>query len=90
MKKQYGKPNVTFENFSLSSNIASSCGSALNHHSMDCNFYATFGNPSACVFFENGYSVFHDVAVCDLQPDGNSWSKVCYHVVVDEMRAFTS
>ena len=92
MKKQYGKPDVTFESVSLSANIAGNCGTGLNYHSMDCASYATSGDPytGGCVFVDNGYTVFNDVSICDVQPDGNSWSRVCYHVIMDEMKAFTS
>lgn len=92
MKRQYGKPEVTFENFTLSANIASSCGDALSYHSLDadCMFHSTYGDPNSCVFYENDFSVFLDLAVCDLQPDGESWSQVCYHVITDDMKAFTS
>ena len=90
MKREYGKPEVLFENFSLSANIASSCGDALSYHGMDCMHHSNYADPSSCVFFENGFSVFQNVAICDLQPDGQSWSKVCYHVIMDEMKAFSS
>lgn len=91
MKKQYGKPEISFDSFALSSNIAGSCGDALTYHSYDdCKHYVTFGDSSNCLFFDNGYSVFSDVGICDVQPDGQSWSQVCYHVIVDEMKAFGS
>lgn len=93
MKKKYGKPEVTFENFSLSSNIAGNCGSSLNNHNPDgCMCFTTASDPIAggCVYVDNGFSVFVNTVICDLQPDGHSWSQVCYHVVTDELKAFTS
>jgi hypothetical protein len=87
MKRKYGKPEVTFENFSLSANIARSCGDALSYHDLSCVHYSTHGDEKSCFFFENGVSVFHDVAICDLQPVGG---RVCYHVIIDEMKAFSS
>jgi hypothetical protein len=91
VKKKYGKPEVTFENFSLSSNIAGNCGSSLNHHSYDsCGCYTTSSDPlHGCVFVDNGFTVFTSSAICDVQPD-SGWSQVCYHVVTDELKAFTS
>lgn len=93
MKRQYGTPKVIFEDFALTANIATSCGDSLKFQGDAdvCMHYANHSDSSNCVFFENGYSTFYDVAICDLQPDEDGgWSHVCYHVIVDEWKAFSS
>lgn len=89
MKKAYGKPQIVFENYSFTSNIAQSCGWGLELHSEStCMSYTTASNPySGCVFIENGYSFFAGV-ICDKNADEDG--SLCYHVIADEIRAFSS
>lgn len=91
MKKVYNKPQIVFEDYSFAFNIAGNCGWKTGLQSEQaCIAYTTSTNPDNCVFIDNGYSVFGDVGTCDLQPDDGNWSEVCYHVITDEMRAFSS
>lgn len=86
MKKEYRKPEIVFESFALSTNIAASCAIDTDQHSQNvCGIYLPgIGN----VFAD-------DVNVCTkiVRPDdpGNTlYNQYCYHVPTDARSLFNS
>ena len=87
MKKEYCKPIVVFENFSLSTNIAGTCESIV-------------GNPSkgtCAVLGTGGINVFDSTVgdVCvftpvDLGGKTDEWDGFCYHVPTEYNNLFNS
>ncbi len=93
MKKQYGKPVVTFENFSFSSNFAAGCGDLIGLQSANANclYYATFKDGDTCAFVDNGYPVFYSATTgCYTGPQGDYWGALCYHQAGENSRMFSS
>lgn len=74
MKKAYVKPEVYFENFQLSANIAAGCGKPLEHSMETCQPV-----PGTTLFTTN--------SSCAMTPDD---AGLCYQTVTDENRLFTS
>lgn len=74
MKKSYVKPQVYFENFQLSANIASGCGKPLNHTKEACQPIS-------------GMNLFLIADNCDCTPDD---AGLCYQSATDGTRLFTS
>jgi hypothetical protein len=90
MKKNYQKPDVYFEDFAFSSNIASSCSQIRGSQSEGtCSSYGTHNDPSNCRFYDNGWEVFHQ-GICLTYPQENNPGNLCYHVSTDETRMFAS
>lgn len=85
MKKEYSKPEITFEDFSLSTNIAGDCENPTNLQSNgDCGI--KFGNQvvfmdwmGACTG-DDGFPV----------EEGGSFNGICYHTPVDTNNVFNS
>lgn len=82
MKKVYAKPEIVFESFSMSTNIAGGCDTIINNHS--------YGN---CAYvLRTGEMVF--VAeypdVCKTVEADGDWNGICYHVPVDTQNLFNS
>ena len=78
MKKTYIKPEVYFEDFELSANIASGCGKPLNHAHVEC--YPTVPGIGTVFLTKE--------AGCDYtSPDDVG---ICYHNPTDESKLFTS
>lgn len=79
MKKTYVKPEVYFESFELSANIATGCGRALGHTVDTCK--DKLGGFASL-------NVFLDKPTCETLPDD---AGLCYHVSTDDsVRIFTS
>ena len=81
MKKTYAKPQIVFESFQLTANIAG-----------DCNIRPNITNEATCGYKDNGWIVFQNSAVCiDVQvdPDDN-YNGLCYHVPTGDMSLFAS
>ena len=91
MKRIYQKPDVYFEDFAFSSNIANSCSSLNGIQSQDsnCLAYGTHADAYSCVFIDNGWIVFHE-GNCLTYPQENDPGNLCYHVSTDETRMFAS
>lgn len=87
MKKTYSKPDIMFESFTLSTNIAASCAPGAQTLSADyiCG-----------KLFSDGTMVFTtSVSGCSLKvtadQDGDAmWGTYCYHVPVNLLNAFDS
>ena len=85
MKKRYQKPEVYFEDFELSANIATGCEFKSNHWKDGCGYDLVGGR----VVFLDG------VQVCNVTPppDGDKdapFYGICYHVPTDTTNLFTS
>ena len=81
MKKTYAKPQIVFESFQLTANIAG-----------DCNIRPNITNEATCGYNDNGWIVFQNSAVCihvQVGPDGE-YNGLCYHVPTGDMSVFTS
>lgn len=75
MKKTYVKPQIYFEDFQLSANIAAGCGKPLNHTMETCQPI------SGMILFVDGNSS------CQYKTDKNG---VCYQSFSTEGEVFTS
>ena len=90
MKKTYTKPQIVFESFQLTANIAG-----------DCNTKPNIANEATCGYIDdNGWIIFQNSAVCNMPasavcidvqvgPDGKH-NGLCYHVPTGDMSVFTS
>lgn len=82
MKKTYSKPEIMFENFAVSTNIASGCGILTNYAKDQCGYDYTDE-------FGTTYNIFTISGVCTTtQQDG--YAGICYHVAADTSSLFTS
>lgn len=76
MKKTYVKPQILFDSFELSQDIAAGCRILSNNQEYQCPVY----DP------ELGVSIF--TTQCDMEPvNGDS---ICYHVPVGDNNVFGS
>ena len=89
MKKTYTKPEISFESFLMSTNIAGDCEKPFVNN-------ATKG--TCAVIGTGGIAVFDAKvgAACtwtlgDLKlPENDKWDGLCYHVPVEEATLFNS
>lgn len=82
MKKVYSKPEIMFEDFSLSTNIAGDCEEKtklLSRNEYGC------GYP-----LRNGKVVFTDEYGCTTTPDDGPNNNLCYHVPEGSYNLFNS
>lgn len=81
MKKTYQKPEIMFEAFSLSTNIAGDCETIVDNASRGSCPYHT----------RSDLNVFtSDVGACTTtEPDGD-YNGICYHVPIDTKNLFNS
>lgn len=84
MKKVYRKPEISFEDFSLTTNIAAGCG-------FDTNLPV---QNSCGVDMGGGMIVFVDgVYGCTTKVqlgDDGTWNGMCYHVPIENNNVFNS
>lgn len=85
MKKSYVKPQVYFENFQLSANIAGNCGTQIDktraHHT----------NVDSCAYEDAAFGkIFLSKQICGDTPQDEILSNVCYDNPSDTMRLFAS
>lgn len=81
MKKTYVKPQVYFEDFQLSANIAGNCAIKTMHAETECKWFKNVeGVGKVFISKELGCEYFGN--------DGDY--SVCYHVPVDATKLFTS
>ncbi len=79
MKKTYVKPELYFENFELSSNIATGCVTITKLQSKE----------TACGYNDGVDVIFTEaMSGCVVKDDGTG--KICYDVPFDSNRLFTS
>lgn len=80
MKKTYTKPEIMFEDFSLSTSIALGCELGAHHVENACAYEDKF--MGVFIFTES-------LAVCTTKvPDG--YNKLCYHVPESSQNIFAS
>lgn len=83
MKRAYVKPQILFENFALSTNIASGCTAISDMHSS-----------GTCGYDFSGLMVFlYGVSGCgDVEIDANigEFNGICYHVPIETSSLFNS
>lgn len=79
MKKTYVKPEIMFENFALSTNIAG-----------DCEVKTWTPNSGSCAYevkdeFGDTYNVFlTEMSACTTKPQEGAYNNICYHVPYGE------
>lgn len=76
MKREYVKPNLSFESFEMSSNIATGCGNAQHYSEMTCDTQLGAG----MVYFVDNNS-------CEYTPEDNG---MCYQIPTEDTRLFAS
>ncbi len=79
MKRAYSKPEIAFEDFSLSTNIAS-CNTPGNQAENVCGYFW----PGI------GYVFSEDISGCQKKVDNGDWNGICYHVPTGDKNLFNS
>lgn len=81
MKKTYSKPEILFEDFSLSTSITAGCELKTPLPSYEEN----------CAYPTQGGMLFTDqVQACGKTPPGGVYNGACYHVPADTNNLFNS
>ena len=87
MKKVYSKPEIMFEDFSVSVNVASGCEAKTNlltQNTCGIDF-------SGVVVFMEGMSGCSGIQVPPQNEAGDGeWNGVCYHTFLDDKNVFAS
>ena len=81
MKKAYSKPEILFEDFSVSSSIATGCSFISNNNVYDCKVTMPFGEDGSITVFAKGSCEFG-------YPD--DYDNICYHVPIGNVNIYTS
>ena len=85
MKKRYEKPEIVFEDFTLSTNIAGDCETKTNLPSN-----STCGlNFSGLMVFLDGMNGCSDIEIDNVGGDGD-FNGLCYHVPTGDNNLFAS
>lgn len=85
MKKKYMKPEIMFESFTLSANIAGNCEIKINTQTAGTCGYPYEGG--------NGQTLFTEMAgtkVCNIPMDDDETNGFCYHVPIESNSIFNS
>lgn len=80
MKKQYVKPDISFDTFELSQSIAGGCEGITN---------AVYGT-CATTIPDLGFSIFANKHTCDVHAAPGNNEFVCYHAPSDSNNVFSS
>lgn len=84
MKRAYEKPDIIFEDFSLSTSIALNCEVLANSNSGTCPYVETDGRG-------NTLNVFTEtVTGCVYKPANGDYNGLCYHNPYDANNLFNS
>ena len=86
MKKVYTKPEIIFESFSLSTNIAGDCESIIDTQSRG-NCGIEFGS---LVIFVGEYTGCNSNNGVVVEGDDGNYNGICYHVPVESSTLFNS
>jgi hypothetical protein len=81
MKKAYSKPEILFEDFSVSSSIATGCAVISNNNVYDCKVTMPFGEDVSITLFAKGS--------CEYGYPGD-YDNICYHVPTVSWNIYTS
>ena len=85
MKKSYVKPQVYFENFQLSANIAGTCGTEIDKSG------AGLADANSCSFNLPTFGkIFLTEGICDNTPQDEIASSICYEHPQNTTRLFAS
>lgn len=93
MKKTYAKPEISFEDFAFSSNVAGDCGGVNGIQTAgSCDAYGTMSDPITgnCLFVDGDFKIFAQGTECDFQPDDADMGNLCYHVSSAANKIFKS
>ena len=85
MKKRYAKPQIVFENFALSTNIAGDCEVKNNLQGRDACPY------TVSTIFHGDRNIFitEPSGCTTIEADGD-YNGLCYHVPLESNNLFTS
>lgn len=83
MSKAYSKPDIVFEDFSLSTSIANCDIDTRTSHQWDC--YLTIGSMKVFSTSVIGCKTSADIVVPE-----DEFAGICYHIPYNGMRAFNS
>ena len=84
MKKCYSKPEIMFEDFAMSTNIASGCTLKIEGHSSGTCPYVVKNEFTTSNIFTSAYSV------CTTKEDDGEYNGVCYHTFEATATLFNS
>ncbi len=83
MRKNYFKPEIMFESFAVSTNIAGDCDTIINNH-----------GENACPYIDrSGQRVFTSAlsGICtDVERADGADNTICYHVPTNDKELFNS
>lgn len=87
MKKEYTKPQIIIENFTLSTNLAADCEKPFTGQAQFMCAIASESNPGITIFNAN-----LDDSACEYNGDGNkdTYDGFCYHVPTENNQLFNS
>lgn len=82
MKKTYTKPEISFESFLMSTNIAGDC---------EKPFVNNASKGTCAVLGTGGIAVFDgSVGACKFTAENDQWDGLCYHVPTEAANLFNS
>ena len=88
MRKAYSKPEIVFEDFTLSTGIAAGCEIVTNQEMYKCTYQVGRGSNTKNVFTSDFCEWSEGVIY---EADGTpSYNGVCYHVPIESNNLFTS
>lgn len=85
MKKSYVKPQVVFEDFQLSANIAGNCGTADGVKDR-----ATHSDGNSCQYQTSFGMLYTNENSCDFTTQDDIATNLCYHIPDANYRFFAS
>ncbi len=83
MKKPYVKPEVYFESFELSANIAAGCGAGYKEKVNTLDIHS-------CGYKYNGGVVFTSTSVCSYKSQDGTEYGLCYDIPMADNKIFAS
>lgn len=88
MRKAYSKPEIMFEDFSLTTNIAAGCELKSNSAMYQCQYEVGRGSNKKNVFILDYGCTYTEVTI---ENDGTpSYNGICYHVPIESNNLFNS
>ena len=84
MKKHYNKPEIMFEDFTISTNIAAGCERKTNTpYAGTCAYEVKFGKGTTNFFLES-------ITACTTVESDGEYDGFCYHTPTDGNNLFNS
>lgn len=82
MKKRYSKPEIMFESFTLSVNIAGDCEIKIDNQSQNtCGYIQGTGGETLFINASTG---------CSFEKEDNENNGFCYHIPIESNNLFNS